>query len=48
MVEARKIRSEKLREDRYIEGYTRSLEGERVERDGDNNVERMWERKRSV
>ena len=27
MVGARKIRSEKLREDRYIEGYARSLEG---------------------
>ena len=42
MVGARRIRSEKLREDRCREGYTRSLEGKRVEGDGDN-VEHMWE-----
>ena len=28
---ARKIRSEKLREHQYREGYSRSFEGERVE-----------------
>ena len=40
---ARRIRSKKLREDRYREGYaTRSLEGKRVEGDGDH-VEYMWE-----
>ena len=31
VVGARRIRSEKLREDRYREGYTRSLEGKSVE-----------------
>ena len=43
MVEARRIRSEKLREHQYREGYVRSLEGKGVEWDGDNNVEHMWE-----
>ena len=38
----RRIRSEKLREDRYRGGYTRSLERKRIEGD-DNNVEHMWE-----
>ena len=33
---ARRIRSEKQREDLYREGYARSLETERVEGDGDN------------
>ena len=42
VVGARRIRSEKLRVDRYREGYARSLEGKRVEGDGDN-VEHMWE-----
>ena len=37
------IRSEKLREYQYREGYARSLEGKGVEWDGDNNVEYMWE-----
>ena len=36
VVGARRIRSEKLREHRYREGYARSLKGTRVERDGDN------------
>ena len=40
---ARRIRSEKLREQQYREGYTRSLEGKRVEWDRENNVEHMWE-----
>ena len=43
IVGARRIRSKKLREHQYREGYTRSLEGKEVEWDGDNNVEHMWE-----
>ena len=43
VVEVRRVRSEKMREDRYREGYARSLEGKRVEGDGDSNVEHMWE-----
>ena len=43
VVEARSIRSEKLREHQYREGYTRSLEGKGVEWNGDNNVEHIWE-----
>ena len=38
----RRIRSEKLRENQYREGYARALEGTRVEGDRDN-VEHMWE-----
>ena len=38
-----RIRSEKLNKDWYREGYTRSLEGKRVEWDGDDNVKHMWE-----
>ena len=41
---ARGIRSEKLREHQYGEGYARSLEGKRVKWDEDNNVEHMWEK----
>ena len=40
---ARRIKSEKLREHQDIEGYTRSLEGKRVEWDEENNVEVVWE-----
>ena len=43
VVGARRITSKKLREDRYREGYAWSLEGERVEGDG-NNVENTWEK----
>ena len=43
MVGARRIRSKKMREHQYREGYTRSLEGKRVEWDGNNNVQHMWE-----
>ena len=43
MVRARRIRSEKLREDWYKEGYARSLEGERIEGHGDDNAKYMWE-----
>ena len=40
---ARGIRSKILGEHQCREGYARSLEGKRVEWDGDNNVEHMWE-----
>ena len=43
VVRARRIRSEKLREDRYKDKYARSLKGKRVKGAGDNNVEHMWE-----
>ena len=43
VVGARRIRSEKLREHQYREGYARSLEGKEVEWDGGNNIEHMWE-----
>ena len=33
--------SEKLREHQYREGYDRSLEGKRVEWDGENNAEHI-------
>ena len=39
----RRIRSEKLREHQYREGYARYLEDKGVEWNGDNNVEHMWE-----
>ena len=38
----RRIRSEKLREYQFKEGYAGSLEGEGVEWDGENNVEHIW------
>ena len=41
VVEARRIRSKKLKEHQYREGYARSLEGRGVEWDGDNNVKHM-------
>ena len=41
MVEARRIRSEKLRDHQCRKGYARSLEGKGVEWDGDNNVEHV-------
>ena len=43
MAGARRIRSEKLRDHQYREGYAMSLEEKRVEWDGENNVEHMWE-----
>ena len=43
VVETIRIRSEKLREHQYRERYARSLEGNRVEGNGDNNAEHMWE-----
>ena len=42
LVGAWRIRSEKLRENQYREGYARSLEGKKVEWEGGNNVEHMW------
>ena len=42
VIGARRIRSEKLREHQYREGYARSLEGKEIEWDGDNNVEHIW------
>ena len=38
---ARGIRSEKLRERQYREGYGRFLEGRKVELDVENNVEHI-------
>ena len=43
MVGARRIRSEKLREHQFSEGYAISLEEKRAEWDGDDNFEHMWE-----
>ena len=43
MVGARMVRSEKLREHHYREGFIRSLEGKGVEWGGDHNVEHMLE-----
>ena len=40
---SRRIRSGKLREHRYREGYAKSLERKVVERIGENNVKQMWE-----
>ena len=39
---ARKIKSEKLREQQYREGYVKSLEEKGVEWNGKNNVKDMW------
>ena len=47
VVGAKRIRSEKLMEDRYREGYTTSLEGKRVKGDGDN-IEHMSEQVKRV
>ena len=41
MIGARRIRSEKLRENQYRERYTRSPEEKGVKWHGDNNVEHM-------
>ena len=40
---ARMIRSEKLREHQYMEGYARCLESKRVDWNEGRNVEQMWE-----
>ena len=49
VVGARRIRSEKLRENQHRKGYVRSVEGKGVEWEGENNVEPMWEQvKRAV
>ena len=41
---ARRVRSKKRKEHQYREGYAKSLKGKRVEWDGENNVEHMWEK----
>ena len=41
---ARRIINEKLREHQYREGYTRSLEGKKVEWDGENNFKHCGSR----
>ena len=41
---ARRIRTEKMREHQYREGYIRSPDGKRVECNGENNVEHIWEK----
>ena len=43
VVGARRNRYKKLREQRYREGYARSLEGKGVECDEDDNFKQMWE-----
>ena len=43
VVEVRRIRREKPRENQYTEEYARSLEGKGVEWDEDNKFENMWE-----
>ena len=48
MVGARKIRSKKLRDHQYREGYIRSIEGKGVEWDGDNNLKHLWEKVKQV
>ena len=45
---ARRIRSEKLREYQYIEGYVRSLEGKGVEWDGRRKYSQKKKKKKSV
>ena len=39
---SRTIRSEKMREHQYMEGYARCLERKRVEWDEGRNIEQMW------
>ena len=39
----RRTRSGEMRDHQYREGYARSLEGKRIERDRENNVEHMWD-----
>ena len=43
VVGARRIRSEKLKEYQYKEGYARFFERKELEWDGDDNFEHMWE-----
>ena len=43
MFRARRIRSQKLREHQYREGYARSLGGKGEKWDEESNVEHMWE-----
>ena len=49
VIESRKLRNEKLREQQYIEEYVRYFESKKLERDERRNVEHIWERvKRAV
>ena len=48
LVGARRIRSEKMIQHQYREGYDRSLKGKGVKWDGDNNGEHMWEQVKRV
>ena len=48
VVGARMIRSDKLKEHQYSEGYARSFEGKGIEYDEDNKGEHMWEQKRAM
>ena len=48
MIGTRRIKSEKLREHQYREGYARSFEGKGVEWDGDNNVKHIWVKRARV
>ena len=43
---SRRIRSEKLKEHHYMEGYARCLESKRVDWDEGGNVEEMWEQEK--
>ena len=43
MDRAKRIRSKKLRDYHYTEGYTRSLESKILERDNESNAEHVWE-----
>ena len=49
VIESRKLRNEKLREQQYIEEYVRYFESKKLERDERRNVEHIWEQvKRAV
>ena len=45
---ARGIRSEKLIENQYIEGYAKFLGSKRVEWEEERNVEQVWEQVRQA
>ena len=49
MNEAKRIRSEELKENQYIEGYVRCLENKRTEWDEDRNIKQMLDQvKRTI
>ena len=43
VVGAKRVRSKKMREHQFREGYARSLDGKGIEWDREDNVEHMWE-----